>query len=279
MKLNLQTRSALRAALTMVLCAVFSGALAGSIPVRTASEPKVLWRMVMEEFYGPYDRHKKCWVGRVGSETLCMRPHRLDQTVIKGVNHYFLVMGGSKLDDSGELQQSHADSGVLGLVIFKDDGQFLRLVAKNDLHTPFGSFGTLPDEDQFTVREIGPNDTYGWVATGGWMGQGLTISSSDVFAAIGDTIASIGSLPNHFDNNGNCEDDKVIGTGEPCSDYSFTFMFDSLSQNERFYPAVLKLTGTREGKFLDQNFITKFDPNKMTYGKINGLPKEFVDGI
>lgn len=279
MNTNLSASLAFTAVLTLGICTMSSGVLAGQIPIRTASEPKAFWRTVMQEFYGPYDKHNKCWIGRVAGEALCMRPHRLDQVPIKGVTHYFLVMGGSKLDEGGEPQMSHADSGVLGLVIFKENGKFLKLVAKNDLHTPFGSFGTLPDEDQFAVREIGPKDTYGWVANGGWTGQGLRITSSEIFAAIGDTVADIGSVPNHFDNMGNCENGKVMNSGEPCTDYSFTLMFDSANQNDRFFPAIVKLTGTREGKLLDQTFVSKFDPGKMTYGKIDGLPKEFVDGI
>jgi hypothetical protein len=266
-------------ALAAILFSAASETRAGAIPLAAVDQPKVLWRIVMEGFYGPYDKRQKCWIAHMGGETVCMRPHRLDQVSIQGVNHYYLVIGGTRLDESGQPQGSHADAGVLGLMIFKDDGKFLKLVARNDLHSSMGSFGSIPDEDQFAVREIGPNDSYGWVANNGWMGQGIMISYSDVFAAVGDTVVDIGTLPAHYDNSGNCEDDKVIGSGEPCSDYSSTVMFDSAQRNDRFYPVILKVTGSREGVAIDRTYSAKFDPNKLTYSKIEGLPKEFANGI
>ncbi len=261
------------------LFSVTTGTRAATIPVEAVSQPKILWRLVMEDFYGPYDRHQKCWISHIGGDTICMRPHRLDQVSVGGINHYFLVIGGNRLDENGMPQQSHADAGVMGLIIFKDNGRNLKLVAKNDLHAAIGSFGSIPAEEQFAVREIGPNDTYGWIAESGWMGQGITITYSGIFVAIGDTIADLGSLPSHYDNSGNCENGKVIGSGEPCSDYSATIMFDPQQHNERFYPALLKVTGSREGMIIDQTFVTKFDPSRLAYGKIDGLPKEFADGI
>lgn len=274
------TRSARAAALAFAaLLHVTGNAAAASIPAEAAQSPKTLWRLVMEGNYGPYDKALKCWTARIAEDRVCMRPHRLDQVTIGGVNHLFLAIGGTRLGEDGQPQEAHVDSGMLGLIVLRQDGGLLRLVAKNDLHTPFGSFGNVPSEDAFAVREIGPNETYGWVATDGWMGQGHMLTSATIFAPVGDKIITIGNIPDHYDNSGNCEDGKVIGSEVACTDYSSELIFDSADSSARFYPIIVKVTGTREGVTIDQAFTTKFDPGKFAYPKIEGMPEEFANGI
>lgn len=257
----------------------FASALAAPIPADTVKDPKILWRQVMEDYYGPYDKAKKCWVATLHDEQVCMRPHRLDQIPIRGANHLFLVIGGTVLGDDGAPRQSHADAGALGLIILKTDGPSLELVAKNDLHSAFGTFGALPADDQFELRRIGPDDSYGWLATSGWMGQGHNITSATIFAARGEDIVSLGDIPNHYDNQGNCDNGKTIDDGKPCTDYSAELSFDASDNGSRFYPVIMKVTGSREGVTLDQTFKTTFDEQSFTYKPIKGLPEEFANGI
>lgn len=265
---------------TLILSALgFASALAASIPADAAKDPKTLWRKVMEDYYGPYDRAKKCWVATLHGEHVCMRPHRLDQISIRGANHLFLVIGGTVLGDDGEPQQSHADAGALGLIILKTAGPSLKLVAKNDLHSAFGTFGAVPAEDQFELRKIGPDDSYGWLATSGWMGQGHNITSVSIFTARGEEIVRLGDIPNHYDNQGNCENGKTINDGKPCTDYSAELSFDASDNGSRFYPVIMKVAGSREGATLDQTFATTFDEQSFTYKPIKGLPEEFANGI
>jgi hypothetical protein len=277
----LMNKPSLLAGLTALVLSglCFASAIAAPIPADAARQPKTLWRLVMEDYYGPYDQTKKCWVARLDDEQVCMRPHRLDQVSIRGVNHLFLVIGGAVLGDDGEPRQSHADAGALGLIIFKTEGSALALVAKNDLHSAFGTFGAVPAEDQFELRQIGPDDTYGWLATSGWMGQGHNITSATIFAARGQDIVSLGDIPNHYDNQGNCENGKVLGSGKPCTDYSAELTFDTSDQSARFYPVIMKIAGAREGVTLDQTFTTTFDEQSFTYKSIEGLPEEFANGI
>jgi hypothetical protein len=274
------TRSAKTAGLAFALLFHLAGiATAAAIPAKAALDPKVLWRMVMEGYYGPYDRALKCWTARIGTDHVCMRPHRLDAVSIRGTNHLFLVIGGTRLGDDGQPQEAHVDSGMLGLIVLRQDGGTLKLVAKNDLHTPFGSFGNVPSEDSFAVREIGPDDTYGWVATDGWMGQGHLLTSATIFAPVGDTVANIGNIPDHYDNSGNCENGKVMGSDVACTDYSAELIFDSADRSSRFYPIIVKVRGSREGVTIDQTFTTRFDTGKFAYPRIEGLPEEFANGI
>lgn len=250
-----------------------------SIPAEAAADAKTLWRLVMEAYYGPYDRRLKCWTARMGEDRLCMRPHKLDRVTIKGVEHLFLAIGGPRLDDRGEFLSANADTAALGLMIFRVEGARLSLVAQNDLNAPVGSFGNVPSEDAVSVREIGPGGTYGWVIEDGWIAQGHVMTYSNIHAPIGDKIVRIGSIPSHYDNSGTCEGGKVAGTETPCTNYSGELLFDSAGAVDRFYPLILTVTGTREGTTLNQAFTTTFDAGKLTYKPFQGLPKEFANGI
>ena len=55
--------------------------------------------------------------------------------------------------------------------------------------------------------------------------------------------------------------------------------FDTSGKGGRFYPIVMKITGSREGATLDQTFTTTFDSQSFTYKPIQGLPEEFANGI
>lgn len=275
------TKASLLSTLLAACIAATAGAAcaAGTIPASAAREPKVLWRMVMEDYYGPYDKALKCWVARFDAGRVCMRPHKLDRVTIHGADHLFLVIGGAHLGEDGEPRTAHVDGGALGLIVFRENGDALKLVAKNDLHATFGSFGNLPSEESFSVREIGPDETYGWVATDGWVGQGHVITSATIFAPVGDSVVDIGGVPNHYDNMGNCENGKVIGSDVACTDYSAEILFDSADASRRFYPIIMKVRGSREGVAIDRAFTARFDPGKFKYENVQGLPEEFANGI
>jgi hypothetical protein len=275
----MRKRSLLACLTVFALLSTHQFASGASIPADAARNPKSLWRLVMENYYGPYDRARKCWVATLQGEQVCMRPHRLDRASIHGVGHLFLVIGGTVLGDDDQPRESHVDAGALGLIILKAGGASLELVAKNDLHAAFGTFGAVPAEDQFELREIGPDGTYGWLATSGWTGMGQTITSTTIFTARNGDIVSLGDIPNHYDNQGNCENGRTIDAGEPCTDYSADLRFDTSDRTSRFYPVIMTVKGTREGVTLDQTFTTKFDEPSFTYKAIDGLPEEFANGI
>ena len=256
--------------LAAVLC---SPAQATNLSAGLLSQPKVFWRELMKDVYGSYSRQMKCWISVRAGQQYCMRPHRLDEIRAAGQRYAFLVVGGSRIDSNGELEEYHAAAGVMGLIVLKDVGGQLQTVAKNSLYEDIGSFGQIPSEDSFAVRQIGPNDTYGWTATSGWSGMGITILSTTIYAAIGDKVASIGTVPDHYDDQGNCDNGTNLQSGAECTDYSFELMFDSQDQSQRFYPLVLKLSGSRQGVHYDQSFVVPFDPQKFRYGDIRNLPK------
>lgn len=260
--------------LTVILS---SPAQATDLSAGLLAQPKVFWREFMKDFYGSYSRQMKCWISVRAGQRYCMRPHRLDEVRVGKQRYVFLVVGGSRMDDNGVLEQYHAAAGAMGLIVLKEVEGQLQTVAKNSLYEDFGSFGQLPSEDLFEVRQIGPNDTYGWTATGGWSGMGITIESTTIYAPIGDKVVSIGTMPNHYDDEGNCDGGKNLQSGAPCTDYSFELMFDPQDQSQRFYPIVLKLSGSRQGVLYDQSFTVPFDPQKYRYRDIKDLPQGIDD--
>ncbi|MFT3988979.1 hypothetical protein [Aestuariivirga sp.] len=276
----MKTLSFLQVFMLLIFCTF--GAVSNSsadVPASVMRDPTIFWKVFMRNFYGNYNKAKKCWLSKHEGQLYCMRPHKLDTVSVGAQKLYFVVAGGERLDDQGEPQNSHADSGVLGLVVLTAKNGALGEIAQNSLYQDFGSFGALPLAENFKVRELGPNGNYGWTVDNGWAGMGIDQESTTIFASIGDTVTKIGVIPLHFDERGNCDESgKNIQTGKTCSDYSFELLFDAQELRERFYPIILKLSGSREGIPLDRTFQTTFDMSKFRYADIAGLPDEFGTG-
>jgi hypothetical protein len=256
----------------LALSVIDRHASANELNTALLDQPKAFWRELMKSVYGPYDKGKKCWIGRRGVERFCMRPHRMDKLTVKGNKTVFVVVGGSRIGEDGELEQAHPSTAAMGLMVLQDRNGVLSKAADNGLYEEFGSFGMLPPEEYFSVREIGPNETFGWAASSGWSGQGITTEWTTIYAAIGDKVTAIGGVPSHFDDSGNCEGGKHLMSGEPCTDYSFELMFDSAYQSQRFYPLILRLTGSRKGVQYNDSFVVRFDESKFGYEEVKGLP-------
>lgn len=129
-----------------------------SIQADLAQRPAKLWQAVMTGVYGPYDKARKCWIGKKDAEKFCMRPHRLNKAKVGGSVMLFLAVGGAPVDGLG----GHVTPGNLGLLVLAPKGGNLELIAQNDLYEEMGSWGAVPAEEGFKVLQIGP-DNYGWV--------------------------------------------------------------------------------------------------------------------
>lgn len=191
-----------------------------SIAASSIDDPRTFWRATMEEFYGPYDNRRKCWVAARASERLCMRPHLLSTVIEDGVPTVYAAMAGYALTSEGGHADCHACSGKLGLVILRPRGDRMALVASNDLSTDAGSWGQVPPEEAFRVVELG-KDNHGWLMEFYYTGQGYTEGGVGVFGAIGDKVLDLGFISTHSDNGGACGD----GMGE-CYTYSYEILND-----------------------------------------------------
>ncbi|MBC7284548.1 hypothetical protein [Hoeflea sp.] len=214
--------------LLMLGLAPARGQVMTSIPSAAAGDPKVFWSAVMEEFYGAYNKRAKCWMGVVGGEKLCMRPHLLSSVVVDGDPIHFVAMAGYVPGPDGGRADCHACGGKLGLVILKETGSRLALVARNDLSTDVGSWGSVPPEEAFRVVAFGKGN-HGWLMEFFYTGQGYTEGGVGVFGAIGDKIVDLGFISTHSDNAGTCGD----GLGM-CYRYSYEILSDPAASDSRF---------------------------------------------
>jgi hypothetical protein len=199
-----------------------------SIAAAGIDDAKSFWRATMEEFYGPYDNRRKCWVAARAAERLCMRPHLLSTVIEDGVPTLYAAMAGYAITPEGGHADCHACSGKLGLVVLRPRGDRLALVASNDLSTDAGSWGQVPPEEAFRVVELGKNN-HGWLMEFHYTGQGYTEGGVGVFGAIGDKILDLGFVSTHSDNGGACGD----GLGE-CYTHSYEILTDPAASEARF---------------------------------------------
>tara|TARA_R110002020_G_scaffold150446_3_gene327182 strand:+ start:7179 stop:8069 length:891 start_codon:yes stop_codon:yes gene_type:complete len=229
-----------------LLCLLFLGLgpvraqVLTTIPADAADDPKAFWSAVMEEFYGPYDKRAKCWIGAVGSEKLCMRPHLLSTVAVDGEPMHFVAMAGYAPGPDGGRAECHACTGKLGLVILRETGERLALVARNDLATDAGSWGTVPPEEFFRVVELGKGN-HGWLMEFFYTGQGYTEGGVGIFGAVGDRILDLGFVSTHSDNDGAC------GEGlRECFRYSYEILSDPSGSGSRFADLIArKLESTK----------------------------------
>jgi hypothetical protein len=213
-------------------------------PQRLGRE-KEFWRVVMSDFYGRYDAGRKCWMSKYKGVFQCMRPHKLDIIDTKSGRLLYAVVGGHRFDEKGGRVECHGCAGALGLLVFSERAAKLTLVARNSLYEDFGSWGSIPDPDNFSIREIGPGKK-GWLIRSGYLGGGRQTGWISVFAVIGDGVSPIGTLPETYSDSGACDKD--------CSTYSFDVVLDAFSAEKPFYPFVLRASGVRKGQSYSETY-------------------------
>jgi hypothetical protein len=224
--------------------------------IPSAASPKAFWRTVMEHFYGDYDRSLKCWIGTFEGERHCMRPHRLDTVSADGVTRFHIVVGGYRVDDVLGQDHCHACTGSLGLIVLEQSGEVLDLVARNSLVLQAGSWGDIPPEDSFRLREIG-DGRYGWTMDTVWAGQGYIFGSVFIYGVSGSDIIQLGRVPVHADNSGTCGE----GMGA-CSEHAYELVFDPGS-GASFHDIVLrKQSGDADDP---ESFRVPFDDKALQY--------------
>ena len=179
----------------------------------------------MTGIYGPYDSRRKCWVGKAGGESHCMRPHRLESVL--GGEQLFLAIASA----SGSSDGCHGCGGTLGLLVLNRlaDGSYA-LAARNSLYEPFGSWGEVPTEEAFKVAQIG-GQAFAWVIEAGFTAQGYTGVSQHIFAPVGAAVVDLGSIPSHHDD---------CGANDSCTTYDFSIRF-APGTGSTYFDAVAEL--------------------------------------
>jgi hypothetical protein len=240
-----------------------------NIPSDLGSNDKELWRRVMGNFYGKYSKTQKCWVSKGEGKNWCMRPHTLNRVSDGTATHYYMAVSGQKLGDANDC---HVCTGALGLFVLSDAKPTLAIVARSAKYMDYGSWGRVPPEESFAIHRLGPPANFAWTIENGWSGQGITVTSTEIFGIAGDQVKSLGQLPKSFSDQGNCENDINMMTKEKCSDVTFETLYESGMVTERFASITLKGSGTLKGQPFTESYRVNFDPATQGYPEPPNLP-------
>ena len=225
------------------------------IPSRLADDEKRLLPEVMNEFYGTFDKEKACWISTKSGPhpvpapymwgvdtqntvnediTYCMKAIRLDVVMSTGRKMLFVVVGGNFLED-GQPETGDPAAGLLGLIVLTPNGAKLGVVGTNDLYEGYESYGGYPERDSVTVRKLGPNGTYGWVAKLGYQHGNEEFEWVQVYGVIGNSVKLLTIFVTHFSG-------ELSGTN-----LSVKYAFETHSSASSFYPIVLRVSGIKDG--------------------------------
>ena len=242
------------------------------IPSSAAASDKTLWRQVMTTFYGKYDKTAKCWIGKASGKRYCMRPHTLHRISAGSATHYYLAIGGHPIEDGHDC---HACPGTLGLFVLSDETRTLGIVARNSGYMEFGSWGTVPPEENVAVVRIGGPASFAWAIETGWMGHGIATTSISIQGVVGDQVMDLGYVPRSFSDEGNCENGVNLSSGEKCTGVSFEPVYNADGGTDRFGPIVVRGSGIWKGEPFNQSYTVTFDPQAMTYRIPPDFPEDF----
>ncbi|MBG1232144.1 hypothetical protein [Aestuariivirga litoralis] len=249
--------------MALVLLAVPQTVASNASSSKFSANQKAFWKAAMASSYGPYSKQHKCWIGKKEGEQYCMRPTTFSDVEMGSRHLLFASMGGSKLDENGGLEDYHAAAGYSGYVVFEAKASGLKEVARSNLFWASGGMGNPPSEDDVAVRKIGP-DAFAWFVISGYGNQGYFATHTTIFAPVGDKVAEVGDIPNASDDSGACEKDA-------CTNLQTEILIDTAKEATRFYPLVVKVTGTSEGKPESSTFQVPFEDSKLEYAVPKGL--------
>ena len=248
----------------------FASGISTTIPSASATNQKIFWRSFMTATYGTYNKQMKCWVSGDSTGKYCMRPHSFETIDVGSRKQIFATVAGAIISKDGN--DCHACNGNIGFFVLDASGKNLNIIAQSARYKPDGVNGRAPSAEGIKLRLIGPNGNYGWTVDNFDFGQGVAIEATTIKGVIGDQVLSLGTVPKSFNNDEDCEDNKTISSGEPCSDYKYEASFDTAKPN-RFSPIILRSTGVLKGDTYTKTFIVPFDEKTFLYQ----LPKELAD--
>jgi hypothetical protein len=243
-----------------------------SIPSSLAGDEKGLMPKVMSEFYGTFDKEKACWISKHEDAAYCMKPIRLDVRLSNGRKMFFVVAGGQMPDGEGQPLICDACSGVFGLIVLTSNGTNLGVVATDELYEGYNAYGGYPQHDTVTVRKLGPNGTYGWLAQLGYSHSGYDTKWISVIGVIGNSVKGLTTIASYYSDDGRfgCGPEAEV----PCTTLSAKYTFDAHSSASPFYPLMLQVTGIQKGRPFRGNYRLVFDEKSQKYLKPEDMPDE-----
>jgi hypothetical protein len=147
-----------------------------------------------------------------------------------GTDKYMVVTSASPPDND-----CHACAPVLGVAVFKKDGNKWSLELEQKYVDKIGSYGTAPDGKLVKIGD----DSYGILLESSDTGQGYTYQGVALLANINRTFKNVLFAQTAGDNSGTCGDD--LG---PCWQFSSKYEFIP-GKNKNFYDFKVEFTGTK----------------------------------
>jgi hypothetical protein len=159
---------------------------------------------------------------------------------------------------------------VLGLIVLTPNGANLGVVATNDLYEGYESYGGHPGHDTVTVRKLGPNGTYGWLARLRYQHSGDVDEWVQVYGVIGNSVKLLTAITTYLSDEGR----NGCGPEAHCTVLSAKYVFDTHS-SATFYPLILQVSGIQKCRPFRGNYRLVFDKSLLTYLAPNNMPDEF----
>lgn len=208
------------------------------------------WKKVMPAIFGEYSSRYGCWLSRDDRGVYCMRPHKLESVTTATRRLWFVSVAGFQLDSAGSIVSCHSCyPGALALLVLERDGSEATVVATNmttkllagrgELYDHAGLFGNPPSPDDLTIRLVGP-DNYAWVVPGWDAYSGTFFKDQDIYGIVGAGVVPLFELRVASNNSASGE---CIDSRQACFRWEFALSFDSTSESDGFFHAVLEPVG------------------------------------
>lgn len=204
-------------------------------------------RSVLNQIYDKYSSDYDCWhtFDAESNKKYCMEVGRLDKINVNGVDRYYLLAPGWIADDYGKPAGVHVDNGLVGAFVLEVRNGELGIIAGNT-GISIGTSGQAPSEWNFV--NLGSSDNWGWQSVQGYCQMGWCDSSYVILAPYDKTIRN---LADNLPASHSYENSSSFGNPESNVNISVELKIDSSNVNEKMFPLLLTVTGTKENKKIE----------------------------
>ena len=225
----------------------------------------------MDKTYGAYNAKHACWQTTYEDQAYCLKPVRMDRITADTGERFYLLVGGSPIDEDGEPMSVHALAGLVGAFVFelREGGNEL-VASTNAMYA--GSSGTIPD--QWDLVKLARTGYYGWKTTSGDCHQGYCGTALMLLAPFGKSVKDIAAFNISYEDGGACETQECPNGP---SSIDSTVSIDGTASTE-IYPLVVTFKGTMSGRDLSgMSRRLEFDRKSWRYAVPEDWPLTGVD--
>lgn len=215
-----------------------------------------LSKKLLSNTYGKYNQKFNCWTALVtdqnGEHTYCIRLGRIDKVQVDTVDRYYILAFGDVVNDEGEPNGSHADTGMVGAFIIEErSGEPITIASHTTMQ--IGAFGNAPTSWKFV--KLGSNNYWGWQTIIGDCHHGDCEDQHVLLAPYGKDIRDL--TGGAIGGSSSDRESKSI---------SVSLAIDSSQNNAQIFPLLLSVNGEFNGKEVPtKNLTVPFDKKAWRY--------------